>query len=65
MHRSCVLGALLGAAHGDDGLAPWLIEGLTARAEIEAEAAAFAAMAATKRSAADSVAEGTAAAQAH
>ena len=50
VHRSCVLGALLGAAHGDGGLAPWLIEGLTARGEIEAEAAAFAAMVAAKRS---------------
>lgn len=56
MHRSCVLGALLGAAHGDNGLAPWLAEGLTARAEIEAEATAFAAMVAAKRGGTDGTA---------
>lgn len=49
MHRSCVLGALLGAAHGEGGLAPWLAEGLVARTEINAEAAAFAAMVTARR----------------
>lgn len=44
VNRGSVLGALLGAAHGYDAIkekAPWMIEGLVAREEIEKEADAF------------------------
>ena len=40
MHRGCVLGALLGAAHGGN-FAGWVEEGLVARDDIESEITAF------------------------